>query len=180
MVFRQRIMNLEDTRRVGRALACCISLENPAAILFYGQMGAGKTTIIRAIVEALPGGDEAEVSSPSFTISNIYATTPEVRHFDLYRLEEGCSDESLLESFDDRGTLTLVEWPERLPSACLPPDGLEIRLGQSVSGADHGAKETGMEIGQCRDIVITPIGEKGRRTLSAFQAALPPAWQKNS
>ena len=174
MMFRLFIKSLDDTRRIGRALASCIERENPTAMLFYGQMGAGKTTIIRAIVEGLPGGHEAEVSSPSFTISNIYETIPEIRHFDLYRLEENCVDESLLESFDEPGVLTFVEWPERLRANCLPSDGLEIRLGPPVenTGLDADSIIDGSD--QCRDIAIIPLGEKGARALRAFQMGIGP------
>jgi tRNA threonylcarbamoyladenosine biosynthesis protein TsaE len=100
----------------------------PGALLLYGDLGAGKTTLVRSIVEALPGGGAAEVSSPSFTICNIYCTTPQVRHFDLYRCETGFPDDSLAEAFDDACALTFVEWPERLSERDLPADALICRL----------------------------------------------------
>ena len=55
-------------------------------ILFYGDLGSGKTTFTRGFIEALPGGENAEVSSPSFTLCNSYPTTPSVIHCDLYYL----------------------------------------------------------------------------------------------
>ena len=106
--------SLDETRRFGQALAMSMAKVPPGALLLSGDLGAGKTALTRFVVEALPGGPEAEVSSPSFTICNIYCTAPEVHHFDLYRLEPGAPDEALEESLDDASILTIVEWPERM------------------------------------------------------------------
>ena len=56
--------------------------ERVHSILFYGDLGSGKTTFTRGLIEALPGGENAEVSSPSFTLCNSYPTTPSVIHCD--------------------------------------------------------------------------------------------------
>lgn len=122
------LATLEDSARLGRALSQAIAASNPGVLLLYGPLGAGKTTLVRMMVENLPGGAEAEVASPSFTICNIYCTAPRVQHFDLYRLPPGCSEESLEESLDEAGTLTVVEWPERLAAHALPHDGLACFL----------------------------------------------------
>lgn len=118
----------EDTARLGKALAAALVRRNPGTLLLYGALGAGKTTLARALVQALPGGLEAEVASPSFTVCNIYCTAPVVHHFDLYRLDPGCSDEALEESLDAASVLTVVEWPERLPPGALPQDGIACKL----------------------------------------------------
>lgn len=130
---------LEDaaaTERFGRVLAAALLSANPGALLLYGPLGAGKTTLCRHLVRSLPGGETAEVASPSFTICNIYSTQPPVHHFDLYRLDAGCEDESLEESFDDTEILTIVEWPERLHPDTLPADGLRLCLGPGPGGPD--------------------------------------------
>ncbi len=126
--IRLSLRSLDDTRRFGQALALSMTRVQPGALLLYGDLGAGKTTLTRAIVEALPGGGLAEISSPSFTICNIYCTAPVVHHFDLYRLEPGTSDEALGESLDDLAVLTIVEWPDRMAKRDQPDDGLVCRL----------------------------------------------------
>ena len=119
---------LERTALLGGFLARAVRLCNPGALLLYGPLGAGKTTLVRFLVRALPGGDTAEVASPSFTIANIYCTAPVVHHFDLYRLEAGMREEALEESFDAPSILTVVEWPERLMEKDLPEEHVSCRL----------------------------------------------------
>lgn len=97
-------------------------------VFFYGGLGAGKTTFISALVKALPGGEEAETSSPSFTVCNLYATTPPVAHYDMYRNENNAADESLLDFLDGERHLVLVEWAQRLPEYALPPDRLACEM----------------------------------------------------
>ncbi|MCL1915200.1 MAG: tRNA (adenosine(37)-N6)-threonylcarbamoyltransferase complex ATPase subunit type 1 TsaE [Desulfovibrionaceae bacterium] len=126
------LSGLEDTRRLGQALAA-ILVSSPLPLLLHGEMGAGKTTLVRFLAEHLPGGEEAEVMSPSFTLCNVYPTRPELRHFDLYRLpdEQTVVDEGLAESLEDSlnpGILLALEWPEKLPPVLIPPDYLLCRL----------------------------------------------------
>lgn len=80
---------VEFGRQLGRALneQYAEGGEQVHIILFYGDLGSGKTTFTRGFIEALPGGENAEVSSPSFTLCNSYPTTPSVIHCDLYRSE---------------------------------------------------------------------------------------------
>lgn len=118
----------DDTARLGRAVAAACAGEHPEAILLYGPLGSGKTTLAAALVRSLPGGDEAEPSSPSFTICNIYCTSPLVHHFDLYRLGPNASDEALEESLDQAEVLTLIEWSEYLAPALLPDNRIVCRL----------------------------------------------------
>ncbi len=97
------------------------------AVLFYGDLGTGKTTFTRGLVESLPGGGQAEVSSPSFTLCNSYPTTPPVIHCDLYRSEGALPDE-VDEALDAESGLVLVEWAERIAIENLPPKRLDIRF----------------------------------------------------
>jgi tRNA threonylcarbamoyladenosine biosynthesis protein TsaE len=130
------LTTLEHTARLGRALAKTLgALDAPGLLLLEGGLGAGKTTLARFLVEALPGGDEAEVSSPSFTLCNIYPTRPEVWHYDLYRLEDASASDELLDALDrladqpaGEPLLMLLEWPERLASSFLPASYLHCRL----------------------------------------------------
>jgi tRNA threonylcarbamoyladenosine biosynthesis protein TsaE len=115
--------------RLGGALArCLIRPQEIQGIFFTGSLGAGKTTLIRALVCSLPGGGDAEVASPGFTLCHLYPTTPPVAHFDFYRQENGYLEESLLDFFEEERHVVLVEWAERLPSYVLAPDRLECVL----------------------------------------------------
>ncbi|MDR0239633.1 MAG: tRNA (adenosine(37)-N6)-threonylcarbamoyltransferase complex ATPase subunit type 1 TsaE [Deltaproteobacteria bacterium] len=121
-----RIRSLEHMAALGRALAGCLCAEpSLRCILLRGDLGSGKTTLTRFLVEALPGGDGAEISSPSFTLCNVYPTMPPVLHCDLYRVGGAVPDE-LGETLDAGDMAVLVEWAEYLPVSYLPQDFLDI------------------------------------------------------
>lgn len=83
-------------------------------LLFYGEMGAGKTTLIKAILKALGATDTG--SSPTFSLVNVYETEDgTVNHFDFYRIKD--ESEAWDMGFDeylDSGNWNLVEWPEKI------------------------------------------------------------------
>ena len=97
---------------------------------FYGEMGVGKTTFIRALAAAL-GVEDDVANSPSFSIINEYRsdTTAElIYHFDLYRLDS--MDEAMdigVEDYFDSGALCLLEWPERI-EPMLPDDTVRVTI----------------------------------------------------
>ena len=112
------------TARLGRAVAGL--LRRGDAVLLFGELGAGKSTLARALVRALTRPDE-EVPSPTFTLVQHYEGRLPVAHFDLYRLaapEE--ADELGLDDAIDDGAV-VVEWPQRLGPR-LPPDRVDIEL----------------------------------------------------
>lgn len=123
-----RIKSIEGLPAAAREFAALMGDETVYA--FHGEMGAGKTTFIRALVEQL-GVDPEEANSPSFSIINEYRsdTTAElIYHFDLYRLES--VDEALeigVEDYFDSGALCLLEWPERI-EALLPDDTVVVKI----------------------------------------------------
>jgi len=95
--------------------------------LFYGKMGAGKTTLINAICKAL--GVEEMTSSPTFSIVNEYASDfGPIFHFDFYRLknEEEALDLGYEEYFYS-GHYCFVEWPEKIPNL-LPTEAIVISI----------------------------------------------------
>ena len=123
-----RIHSLEHMADLGRALAACLRKEpSLRCILLHGDLGSGKTTLTRFMVEALPGGDRSEISSPSFTVCNVYPTTPPVLHCDLYRTGSAIPDE-LSETLDEGKMAVVVEWGEYLPFSELPQDFLDINF----------------------------------------------------
>lgn len=71
-------------------------------LYLQGEMGMGKTTFTRSFVGALPGAEEAEVASPSFTICHEYPTNPEIYHADLYRLPNHIDLPEELEDFKQK------------------------------------------------------------------------------
>ena len=132
--MRQYLESLRDTERFGAELARLCTEPAPCAVFFQGELGTGKTTLIQAMVRALPGSDQAEVSSPSFNMVNFYPTIPPVAHFDLYRLRDASQEESLLEYLDSEKYLLLVEWSERLPRQFWPKEHVLVSLGFEAQG----------------------------------------------
>ena len=122
---RVRLKDLQDTERFGRLLGELLPSSGVRALLLRGALGSGKTTLTAALVRALPGGAEAEVASPSFTLCNIYPTTPPLVHCDLYR-SPARAPEELEEALDAGEALAVVEWADRLDAALLPEDFLDI------------------------------------------------------
>ena len=123
-----RISDLAHMAVLGRALAACLR-EAPSlrCIMLRGDLGSGKTTLTRLLVEALPGGDRAEISSPSFTLCNVYPTSPPLCHCDLYRTGSAIPEE-FGEVLDAGDMAVVVEWAEYLPVARLPQEFLDIFL----------------------------------------------------
>lgn len=79
-------------------------------VLISGELGSGKTTLVRGACRAL--GVEVPVTSPTFTIGQVYAGRVEVAHLDLYRLESlGGEDPSLLDDYLTAERVGFVEWP---------------------------------------------------------------------
>lgn len=102
-------------------------------VVLRGPLGAGKTTLARALVRALHGSDDA-VSSPTFVFRQTYPGTPPVEHVDLYRIDDPAElpDLALDEAFaPDR--ITLVEWPERAED-WLPAARVEVTIDGAGAG----------------------------------------------
>lgn len=113
------------TQALGRQLAA--SLRPGDAVCLTGPLGAGKSTLARALIRALTTPDE-EVPSPTFTLVQFYETPAfPLAHFDLYRLTN--PDEAYEIGLDealDEG-VALIEWPQRLEGR-LPPTRLDIDI----------------------------------------------------
>jgi len=129
--------DLEATGNLGARIAA--SLRVGDAVALHGDLGAGKTTLARAILRAL--GVTENVPSPSFTLVQSYDTPRlSVRHYDLYRIADPAEiDELGLDDALDEGAV-LIEWPERAGMR-LPPDALHVVL--SLNRDDRHARVTG-------------------------------------
>lgn len=113
--MREVLNTLSDTVRAAEAIAKTIDLGE--IVLLKGEMGAGKTTITKAIVKAL--GSDDYVTSPTFAIMNVYkAKEACIYHFDLYRLTKSMDIDSLgLDDYlYDEKAVSLIEWPEAIES----------------------------------------------------------------
>ena len=120
------------TERLGAALAARLRPRDVVAL--EGGLGAGKTTLARAILRAAAGDPELVVPSPTFTLVEIYETPGAAWwHFDLYRLEQ---PEQVFELGWEEARaegVALVEWPERL-GPLLPRERLTVRLAIEGEG----------------------------------------------
>ncbi|MCL4153364.1 UNVERIFIED_CONTAM: hypothetical protein GTU68_035339, partial [Idotea baltica] len=105
-------------------LAVC---NNVRIFAFYGDLGAGKTTLIKRFCEYL--GVKETVTSPTFTLVNEYAGEDSiVYHFDFYRIKTEIEAYDIgSEEYFDSGAYIFIEWPEKIPSL-LPSDSVTIRL----------------------------------------------------
>jgi tRNA threonylcarbamoyladenosine biosynthesis protein TsaE len=120
----------EETRALGRRLAADF-LPPRGVVLLTGDLGAGKTTLAKGIVEGREAAPGDEVSSPTYTLIHEYGNPVQIYHVDLYRLETAEQVRRLgLEELFDRPALTLIEWGERFPKV-LPANCLEIRLAHT-------------------------------------------------
>ena len=132
-----RTFSLPDAEATGRLGAAVAPLLEPGeAVLLYGPLGMGKSTLAQALIRAVTTPDE-DVPSPTFTLVQFYESNPSVAHFDLYRLNR--PDEAFEIGLDEalETGCALIEWPERLgddPGAVLGPDRLVIQIAEDGEG----------------------------------------------
>ena len=128
-----QISSLETIRESARTFIN--NMGNNTIFAFYGKMGSGKTTFIKALCEEL--GVEDVVTSPTFAIVNEYrsATTAElIYHFDFYRIKK--LEEVYDMGYEDyfySGSLCLIEWPE-LIEELLPEDAVKVFIEELPDG----------------------------------------------
>jgi tRNA threonylcarbamoyladenosine biosynthesis protein TsaE len=103
----------EETIQRGREIGR--RLQPPVLILLSGDLGAGKTTLTKGIVNGLGAAQEEEVTSPTFTLVHKYDRGARVYHVDLYRIASPHDFETLgLEELFDENAVVIVEWPDKL------------------------------------------------------------------
>ena len=129
-----------ETRSAGAWLAS--RLRSGDVVLLEGPLGAGKTTLVRGVLEAL--GHKGPVRSPTFNLLQLFETAPPILHADLYRVKSahGIGLEDYLETH-----VSLIEWPDRLggllePALCrrdrisFEGDGRRIEIFEPGEAAD--------------------------------------------
>jgi tRNA threonylcarbamoyladenosine biosynthesis protein TsaE len=118
----------DETIALGRALAA--ELQPPRLVLLRGELGAGKTTMVKGIAEAFQAASQDDVTSPTFTLIHEYRG-PEVSvyHIDLYRIDTPRELETLGldELINDERNVVLIEWGEKFPKLVKERD-LEIAI----------------------------------------------------
>jgi tRNA threonylcarbamoyladenosine biosynthesis protein TsaE len=148
-----------QTRKLARVLAAY--LRTPALVTVEGDLGTGKTTLVREVLRAR--GVRGAITSPSFTLAQSYRGRggEPLHHLDLYRLSRGADAESF--AWDDYlgpDALTFVEWPAA-GSDALPPADLRIELEHRTpnSRSARVSAEPAFEMA-----VATALDEVGIRT----------------
>jgi tRNA threonylcarbamoyladenosine biosynthesis protein TsaE len=118
----------EDTFLLGARIGEVV--KGGEMILLSGPLGAGKTLLAKGILSSLEF-DEAEVTSPSFTLVNRYEAELTVYHIDLWRIEDPASAASsvgLEELIDEENAVKIVEWAERIEGYPFPEDSISIEI----------------------------------------------------
>ena len=132
------IQDLDHIREAAREFTSHIGQARVFA--FYGKMGAGKTTFVKAICEEL--GVEDVITSPTFAIVNEYTTSPNssqggelpIYHFDFYRIKK--LEEVYDMGYEDyfySGALCFIEWPELIEDL-LPDDAVRVTITEDNKG----------------------------------------------
>ncbi|NNE68755.1 MAG: tRNA (adenosine(37)-N6)-threonylcarbamoyltransferase complex ATPase subunit type 1 TsaE [Rhodothermales bacterium] len=116
----------EETRSLGARLSAV--LPAGAVVALVGDLGAGKTHLVKGLVDGL-GGAGDEVSSPTFTIAQEYEADGDlILHVDAYRVDDPREFVEMgLEDSMDAARLVAIEWPEKMGSA-LPPDAVRVEI----------------------------------------------------
>lgn len=133
-----KIQDIDTIREAAREFIAQIG--NHRVFAFYGKMGAGKTTFIKAVCEEL--GVEDVITSPTFAIVNEYSSPLTVNqlplssiyHFDFYRIKK--LEEVYDMGYEDyfySGSLCFIEWPE-LIEPLLPDDAVRVTIAEQPNG----------------------------------------------
>ena len=147
-VLELRLAGAEATVRLGRRLARALPPAREGVLCLSGQLGAGKTTLVKGLAEGLGVASAAEVTSPTFLRMTRFEGPPDLVHVDAYRMT-GAEDAIELGLDEDLagGAVVAVEWPEMIADA-LPADrltlhlehaGEELRLARFESGGPASA-----------------------------------------
>jgi len=145
--------NVEATERLGAALANV--LQDGMLVLLQGDLGVGKTSLVRGVLRAL--GHQGAVKSPTYTLLEEYTLTgKEVIHFDLYRLTDPEELDLIgIRDYFNRKACCFVEWPER-GKGYLPLEDLTIQISHRANG---------------REVRISAVSDSGRKITGYIKTA---------
>lgn len=128
------INNLDSIREAARRFIA--QMDDRTVFAFYGSMGAGKTTFIKAVCEEL--GVEDVINSPTFAIINEYRSSDTgelIYHFDFYRINKLSEAQDIgTEDYFYSGALCFIEWPEKIEEL-LPGDVVNVRITENEDGS---------------------------------------------
>jgi tRNA threonylcarbamoyladenosine biosynthesis protein TsaE len=144
----------ESTDGLGAQLAKCLV---PGLVIWLeGDLGAGKTALVRAVLRAL--GHTGPVNSPTYTLLELYKVSSlYCYHFDFYRFNEPREfQDAGLDEYFDGSSVCFVEWPDKA-AGYVPAADLRIGLVHAASG---------------RDAILRAIGERGSACLASLRTAL--------
>lgn len=120
----------EETVRLGRRIGR--ALKPPRVVLLYGDLGSGKTALTRGIAQGMGAAEDAAVTSPTFTLVNLYPTARgPLHHLDLYRLNSLRDLYSIgIEDILAGEGVVVVEWAEKLRLPLRDPLRIQILPGE--------------------------------------------------
>ena len=121
MEFEYRLSNIDD------AISFILEHAQSKTILFYGEMGAGKTTLIKNLVKKLNSQDQ--VVSPTFSLVNEYETDDDkIFHFDFYRIEDENEAYDIgFEDYLEQSGWKFIEWPQKIQNL-IPADHQKLEV----------------------------------------------------
>jgi tRNA threonylcarbamoyladenosine biosynthesis protein TsaE len=126
----------DQTRDIGRKLAS--RLRPGDLILLHGDLGAGKTTFVQGVAQALQAPEA--VTSPTFVLIIEHQSEPPLLHLDAYRLENldhaALQDAGVYDFLERPDAVKCIEWPERI-AAILPPPRFQVTLQHSGDASRH-------------------------------------------
>jgi tRNA threonylcarbamoyladenosine biosynthesis protein TsaE len=142
----------QETERIGSLLGTLLIPGDVIALA--GELGSGKTTLVRGLAQGM-GFSPEEVASPSFTLINEYNGPLPLFHIDLYRLRDGQELREIgYEEYINEAGVAVIEWADRIPDA-IPQASLWITLQYQT--------------GDYREIVLKPYGDRYEKMIEELQ-----------
>lgn len=148
-----KVYSEEEMQQLGSNLASVLGEDDVVYLL--GELGAGKTALVRGVARGL--GYIGRVTSPTFTLMNIYPSNPMIYHFDFYRLEGQDLADLGLEDYLERSGIALIEWPQ-VGKNLLPREALWLEI--ELVDDDYERE---------RKVHITAVGSKYQEKLERLR-----------
>ena len=153
----------EETIALGRTLA--ETLTPPKLVLLRGDLGAGKTTLVKGIAEAFDAASAEDVTSPTFTLIHEYrGPQANLYHIDLYRIDTPRQLETLgLDDLITNNSILLIEWGEKFARFERERD-VEIALERVDDGEERFSEPASQQAAECSaELIEEGISENVRR-----------------